>query len=1441
MSNYPNKYDDDTSLPRVDDNIVEIGSLAINQLRSAVFIIERELGLNISGSSGSLAARIALCINPDGTLKPAAIVAAGAIVGPVTDLEVSPTAAIAESKLALAHNTTSLFTDLNLTKNDLINLTDLFSELSTDFVRHLSGVASISIPTINGRHVVSHIDINSEPSDSRDPNFGWPGGESPKNRFGQSRGSNLALFLRSLNQELLRHFRADGLVHTDGYADTISHPARSVSLDSSGFFIIPKTIKDVQEFAESIDKTNFLSINNHQQNHHANGISRTCRGVILNTDGYGAAVPFTPVKTYLRHANVSSIVDDNNVGDDIIEFIPGNDAVFKFDSEFGKVKPGYIITVDYGDLKVQYLIDSIRFTYDGAVPPNRKYIVRIAGRNIRESALAIARIDKPLFSENKSGVLALSAVNNQFNQNGSLLLGHPKAAMCLGLGFDPNNFGPSNYNLYLAIYPYGDPVTKTINLPPIDVTGNLGATPGKYTLDSIVQSTNDALHRAGFNYRFIAFQSSGEFGIMMSDSILNAGFSIISGVVNNIGVLVGTLVNNVIGDASNNLDPLGLGRSNANVASASYRSGFITIEQSQTSANIFVPLNAKNYYVDGIERSSLRQVSDGYVDTFKDGYWLATISEKNIFPSQTVRVKYEIPLDLSKAELIPGKTLLVQPVTPSTTINDFDYGRFIIENVTFDACDGVVNKTIIEVYNGVHAAGNPVAATSLGIKVRIYFGDESVSFDKLNVINSTSTDLFKRYFEIYVDSATHTFTHERARFNRNTTNVSLATANIIKVSSKLRGYDSALNKKITLFIQSYNQTDGTYTGYLCRDSINNLGPAITGKRGTVTRFYDETNVDHIDILFDFNTIPVSFTNESLVIDLFPSLIQDLEVFFLGSCQLDDPTKKVSYIRDVRQFGNVSEKELTTSALDLISSGDRHLHQNGVVRGFDQVSVAGNQLSFTGGLALVNGRLLEQNHFKIGIPIVQEYISGSPYNKILWAVCVDDRGDIRTLPLTDYDSTISLSNNPTREVTLFNPVNSSTYTVESTTFQKIAIARKDLTLLYLVVSDVTNATTFSLTVSDARKFARDSSANIPIVWTSNQINGNFNTLTGLNNWLRYNTTHNNIVRLKGIFTLTSPISLAYDYPVKFEGDGAIFRCTPAVGASSIQLGSNVTLDGIRLEYTPATADSSYTSTNLVNSNAGVIDCLAGSVTAPVTNVTIQNCEFVISSVDHYAALNFRYPSSGGAFQNVILQNNRFSCTATGEVKRAVIAVTGNTTSGATTCYAVNFVIKENICDRNQLISFSSTANGNNIRGIIAIKCKIQDNICGAINILTRQDTPLSTVNGTVIRDKENMLFVDQNTCRFIYSGAGTGLVYQGGVRPNVNFPTGVFSGSWIIQNNTCSWIHLGIRTPTDPTVQVPSVVIRNNRITAYNVTFINQHYYGSSTINTALIVDRTSGT
>ena len=68
-SNYPNKLDTSVEIPVIRDNITEIGSDVLNSLRSAIFNIEKALGINPQGATGNtVAARLSNALDENGNI-----------------------------------------------------------------------------------------------------------------------------------------------------------------------------------------------------------------------------------------------------------------------------------------------------------------------------------------------------------------------------------------------------------------------------------------------------------------------------------------------------------------------------------------------------------------------------------------------------------------------------------------------------------------------------------------------------------------------------------------------------------------------------------------------------------------------------------------------------------------------------------------------------------------------------------------------------------------------------------------------------------------------------------------------------------------------------------------------------------------------------------------------------------------------------------------------------------------------------------------------------------------------------------------------------------------------------------------------------------------------------------------------------------------------------
>lgn len=142
-SKYPNKLDTSVEIPVVRDNITEIGSDVLNSLRSAIFNIEKTLGINPNGTTGNtVASRINNSLDDNGNIKEEALNKAGLLSGPIDDNDVSKNAGISEEKLRLNYPTQLLQDQVSILDSRLILLIQSLEELNAIISAHIHSEAS---------------------------------------------------------------------------------------------------------------------------------------------------------------------------------------------------------------------------------------------------------------------------------------------------------------------------------------------------------------------------------------------------------------------------------------------------------------------------------------------------------------------------------------------------------------------------------------------------------------------------------------------------------------------------------------------------------------------------------------------------------------------------------------------------------------------------------------------------------------------------------------------------------------------------------------------------------------------------------------------------------------------------------------------------------------------------------------------------------------------------------------------------------------------------------------------------------------------------------------------------------------------------------------------------------------------------------------------------
>jgi hypothetical protein len=1357
MIRYPNSLDNDTTILRIDDNLSEFGTQAINQLRDAVFAIEKTLGINPQGSKSSVNDRISVLIGPDGNARAEALQAIGLATLPISDNQVGSNAGIQETKLALSYSTTDLHSAITVAESQLALVQELVAEENSNLLIHISGGVLLVDNLTKARHVASHIDINAVHVDSRDT-YSWTGLLDRNNHLRPA--TQVAEALLEINNELVGHENATALAHT----------AAAISVDASTFVQLPVTTQNVQEALDFIDNQETLSIGVDRATLNSNGISRKALIQDLMSDGYTVnVVPVTKVQAYL--AEPSQLAPNDNIGngDDVITFIPTNTS-FSFDNIFTNVKVGDIVRINYGfGVEAMLPIKSINFV------PGSSWSVRVTSTNLfradgTDGYFGSARIDRPNFNIDTWGVVAAAGAHPDTSISSdlrvdSVILGSPRGAVAIGIGFDANKIDATHYLLYLRLYPNGNP-SSFVNLAPIDITGNAGATPGKYNLDIIVEETNKQFRKAGYNYRFIAFNYKGEFGVMLADSIGGAAFSIISGqYAPPLSLVPGIYVRNVVGDAVDGNDALGLGGHRAGFATPVHIGTFASADAAANfSTLIIMPVSGRNVFVNGNRRDSLAKPRF----TEGDGYWVATASNVTGYPNA---VKYTIPLDLATEGLNAGRTIVVQPIDP-TNPDITAYGRFIIDSVSF-TCGGV-GETDITVINGVHGTGDPTLS-SIPSPVKIYLSDDSVFFNLNNMVGDDPLG-YNHYHEVFINNLGKSVSVERARIPKsdsitNTPGIPGAASggvggtgvaglsgwNIRRVSPKLKGYGgSNFRNYITLNVIGYNSSTGEFTIYLSDLNGANIGNVVNGKKNSIIRLYDVTFVNFIDIEFRDDVADPGTTIPSLgwtYIELFGSLIENEEYFVIAGVSHND--QAFMSVTDLREFGTLSEENFTDSAIKFIEAGERYLHTNGVVRGFTfGFSDATNSvLTFNGGMALVNGAFVPVDSLEVKLPEVRSSIT----NVVEFFICVTETGQLKAIV---KDTGVE-----------FFEVN-SLYFVESLSFRNIVDTRKDLTIIAKAMVTIGDPGGFSsLLVTDARRHVINQDIG-SFTWASTEqvagYNANFITPQALVNWVNeYGVAE---VKVKTV-TINSEMQLAFNNFVTLKG--GTYEINSAKGLSFKS--GNWRIEEATINYHPHrdASFSSYATTypdEFFNTSAIGLTGTDGNWGAVlvdmvnlgfIDNYGVDNCVF-------FADSNKRPPfiavyGNGSEFANGKFTNNRFSDSGT--------VVVGGTPVGlgnSTTALALAFINTETDPANDGQLFIDTVISGNTVdaqQGMIITSRWIPDNL-NAGQYLQRSRALVSNVSirnnrfgyiGWMVQGSpfnvamSGSFFVQDNIAEVIYSG------------------------------------------------------------------------------------------
>lgn len=399
-SQYPNNFDTDLELPRVDNNISEIGGDAINSLRDAVIMIEETVGLDPQGNKPSLASRIDVALDDNGNIRASAIETLGLVSLPIDNSQIADDAAILESKLDLDFSTQALKNMIASNDTDIAGLQTGVGVLSSNFTLHTLGNNFFH----DGYSI--HINLVS------DTQYGLAGLSA----------TNVG---DALNELVTLLISGDGTTkpHINlNLPSTIKHEASDISIDATNFQIIDRTATNVQAAISDIDAKQGAFGKIHVSTFHSNGVlNEISSGDTPNTSqlllGPVSGVSYSESSTVLTVPGVSSWSDLGVVAGDLVQISNSADAgIWQVDA-VGPLDAagslGNLPTLNANQLSLFHIFQTTETSGDGV----------------------IATIYKPANTSSQKAPLAVSVRNNETIVD-TLAILNPSAARVVSVGFN---------------------------------------------------------------------------------------------------------------------------------------------------------------------------------------------------------------------------------------------------------------------------------------------------------------------------------------------------------------------------------------------------------------------------------------------------------------------------------------------------------------------------------------------------------------------------------------------------------------------------------------------------------------------------------------------------------------------------------------------------------------------------------------------------------------------------------------------------------------------------------------------------------------------------------------------------------------------------------------------------------------------------------------------
>ena len=442
-SKYPDKLDTSVEIPVIRDNITEIGSDVLNSLRSAIFQVEKTLGINPQGAIGNtVAARLSNVLDDNGNILKEALDRSNVLSGPISDVDVSKVAAIDESKLRLNFPTQLLEDQIAILDSRLDNFITALEELSALLSAHIH-------PDATNRHYAQAIAV--EEADAISTSV-----------------ATMSLAAGTL-QEVLEEIYNAHINYTGEGISSInnSHTASQIFYDNTYTSdIIPSN--DVQDAIDDLVAIEGAGLRNTSLNFNSNGIIRT-GSTFDSYEGLDIG------STLIDEASIS-YAGPAGFSTDFISFDSPQE-------ETATVSQFDILTLsgsaDEGD-NIEYLISEV----------HRNTALEITGvtvfggpKSLYELGIS-GKITKNIYrSYNENGLNCCARPRYLKTNIPDIQVAHPNAATAITSGIRPKEI-TSSTNLFSITIDGGDPIE-------IDAyDSDLGAAGYPQTLDSIVHQIN---------------------------------------------------------------------------------------------------------------------------------------------------------------------------------------------------------------------------------------------------------------------------------------------------------------------------------------------------------------------------------------------------------------------------------------------------------------------------------------------------------------------------------------------------------------------------------------------------------------------------------------------------------------------------------------------------------------------------------------------------------------------------------------------------------------------------------------------------------------------------------------------------------------------------------------------------------------------------------------